>query len=205
MQRYGLFLILPKEFKNFNRNQLVHAEYAISTGGGGAIADEFLAGVATGNDAAIVQVVQSLAGLASSNAVGGYLQGVATDGNTRVVVAVRAFAVEGVEHWWVGEHAKAHDDTVVHAKHERAPRVDSIEDALGGGLLTADEAEVLCTAVVGKGNGGEHTSIGCHGSGQRGVLMNAIVDDEIAAVARELVLCVATPPKHAQTKQTQDF
>ena len=199
VQRYGLFLRLPKEFKNFNRNQLVHAKHAISTGGGGAIADEFLAGIATGNNASIVQVVLPLTGLTGGDAVGGYLQGIAADGNTRVVVAVRALAVEGVEHWWVGKHAKAHDETIVHAKHKCAPRVDGIEDALGGCLLTTDEPEVLCTAVVGKCDCGEHTGVGRHRCRQRGVLVHVIVDNKIAPMTRELVLRVATPPKHAKT------
>ena len=168
VQRYGLFLRLPKEFKNFNRNQLVHAKHTIGASGGGTIADEFLPGIATGDNASVVQVVLTLTGLAGGNAIGGNLQGIAANRNTRVVVAVRALAVEGVEHRWVGKHAKAHDKAVVHAKHERAPRVDGIEDALGGCLLTANEPEVLCAAMVGKRDRGEHTGVGCQAAANVG-------------------------------------
>ena len=171
---------------------LVDREHSEGSGGGGSVSCEALPLFSSTDEAVVVEVVLPLAGVACGDAAAAHGERFAAHGDGRRVEAVGAFAVVGVEDGWLRECAISHDDAVIVAQDERPPRVHRVLDAAAARPAVVGEVEPCRPVAHGSGHlaedaGGHRV----HRTGKGGVLVDAVVEDEIAGAGGELVLRVA--------------
>lgn len=141
----------------------------------------------------IIEVILPVADGTGSQSVGTHRQGFAAYGNGIGIKTIGTLTVEGIKNGRNVEGAISHDDTIIVAQYECALRVDGIEVLAACLPRTVGEVETLSTTSHCLGDGAESTWGGnIHRTCQRGILMNAVVKDEITGTKGEFVLRVAT-------------
>ena len=167
----------------------IHYQHAERSGGGGAVSSESLAVFAIGDESVVVHVIFAMAFGARGDAVGGYGKRSAPHGNGIGVETVGAFPVIGVEGGGDVESAIAHDDAVVVSEDECASCIDGVL------YRTAFHPCVVGEVVIGGTAAHRHRHLtenaGCgriHRTGQGGIVMHRVVEDEIASLRGILIL-----------------
>lgn len=129
--------------------------------------------------------------------VGGEGQGMATHGQGVGVEAVGTLQVVSIELSVVG---LSDDEAVVHAEDERPLVVLGIEDALRREALVGVEGKIR-GIDAGECDAHEDAALWLHGTGESGVVVEVVLNDEETRATRELALRVATGGKEEREEE----
>ena len=162
---------------------LIHGEHAERPCGVGTIAGELLSVFPRRDEAVVVEVVLSVAHLAGGQSVAADAEWTALDGYGSRVEAVGAFPVVCIEDGWLVQCAIPHDNAIVIAQYQCAACIDGI------GQLAAAHPGIVGEVKIGSSfsrclcHGAEDAGYGrIHGTGQGDILMDAVVEHEIASL-----------------------